>query len=141
VPGKWHTPRDTYTFKKKIFHGVVAHTLGPALRNQRQVNFYEFEARLVYIQSFRSISGLHSKTLFKKKIKSKQLLFCSDFETTTGSHCVAMTDLELALETWLTSNSRKSSCLCLLSEWLKQTEQNPKSQTPKTTATKKPYAT
>lgn len=89
VPGKWHTPRDTYTFKKKIFHGVVARTLGPALRNQRQVNFYEFEARLVYIQSFRSISGLHSKTLFKKKIKSKQLLFCSDFETTTGSHCVA----------------------------------------------------
>lgn len=47
--------------------------LKPALKRQRQVNFCEFEANLVYIVSFRP--GLHTETLSRKiKIKINVML-------------------------------------------------------------------
>lgn len=74
-----------FLIKITLIVGVVATPLFPALRKQRQVDLYEFEASLVYIAGSRT-ARLHSKTLSGVKFLM-MLLFCSRYqELSLDSH-------------------------------------------------------
>jgi hypothetical protein len=52
--------------------GVLAHAFIPALRKQRQVDLWEFQASLVYRVSSRTARTLYRKNPVSKQNKTKQ---------------------------------------------------------------------
>lgn len=47
-------------------------TLSPSLRKQIQADLFEFEANIVYIESFRTVKGTKINPVSKKTIINKQ---------------------------------------------------------------------
>jgi hypothetical protein len=53
---------------------VVAHTFNPSIGRQRQVDFFEFEASLVYrVSSSRTVRATHRETLSRKTKGEKKI--------------------------------------------------------------------